>query len=115
MTGQTIYIVDRVVVNPGCAREFVEAYTRDYAPTARDRGMKLDRILLSPPVWFEDEANTVTATWTVDGQSQWWATAIKGRHDPAHAEWWTRVDHLIENRSRSMAAAVEDVEGLCNV
>lgn len=115
MKAETIYVVDRVVLKPGCGREFVEAYSRDYAPTARARGMTLDRILLSPPMWFDDESNTMTALWMVQGQAEWWKSAIKGRHDPAHAAWWAGMAHLIQERSRSMAASIDDVDRLCNV
>lgn len=115
MTGQIIYVVDRVVLQPGYAKDFVEAYGREYAPTARDRGMTLDRILVSPPIWFEDESNTVTVLWTLPGQAAWWKAAIEGRHDPGLAAWWTKMAYMIVERSRSMAGTVEDVDGLCDV
>lgn len=115
MSGARIHVVDRVVVEPGRAREFVDAYLQEYAPRARDAGLTLDRVLLSPPVWFEDESNTVTATWTVDGQTQWWQSAIARRFDPGVAQFWEKVAPLVSERSRSMAAGVDDVDGLCRV
>ena len=115
MTGQTIYVVDHVVLKPGYAKAFVEAYTGEYAPTARERGMAFDRILISPPVWFEDETNTITATWTVEGQAAWWQAAVKGRHDPGPADWWAKMGPMIIERTRSMAASVVDVDGMCDV
>jgi hypothetical protein len=115
MTGQTIYVVDHVVLRPGCAKAFVDAYNHEYAPTARERGMEFDRMLISPPLWFDDESNTVIATWTVDGQAHWWQTAVKGRHDPGPAKWWEKMDPMILQRTRSMAASVDDIDGLCNV
>ncbi|ABH00060.1 conserved hypothetical protein (plasmid) [Rhodococcus jostii RHA1] len=115
MTGQLIYVVDQVVLKPGCAKAFVDAYTHEYSPVARDRGMAFDRMLISPPIWFEDETNTVTATWTVHGQAEWWKAAVKGRHDPGPARWWAKMDPMIVERSRSMAASIDDVDGLCDV
>ncbi len=69
MADETIYVVDRVVTKPGCARKFVEAYVAEYVPGGRRRGMTLDRILVSPPVWFDEDCNTVTITWTVDASA----------------------------------------------
>ncbi|MEV0354883.1 hypothetical protein AB0H71_02360 [Nocardia sp. NPDC050697] len=115
MDESTLYIIDRVVVRPGTAREFIDAYLAGYAPGARNRGLTLERILVSPPVWIEGETNTVTATWTVTGSSEWWAAAVAGRHDPAPAQWWESMASMIVGRSRSTASRAQDVEGLCDV
>lgn len=115
MSSRTIYIVDRVVLTPGSARSFIDAYLSEYAPTARERGMTLDRLLVSPPVWVDGETNTVTATWTVPGPAQWWQAAVRGRHDPGPARWWASKAPLIVERSRSMEAAVDDVHALCDL
>ncbi|MDG3009763.1 hypothetical protein G4X40_06335 [Rhodococcus sp. D2-41] len=112
MVGERIFVVDRVTTRPGRAREFVDAYLADYAPGALRRGMTLDRILVSPPLWSGDQANTVTITWTVEGVGAWWDMTRSGRGDPAPARWWTAVDELIVERSREMAAGYEDVEVL---
>ncbi|WP_280505483.1 hypothetical protein [Nocardia farcinica] len=115
MDEPTLYIIDRVVLRPGTARAFLDAYLTGYAPGARDRGLELERVLVSPPVCVEDETNTVTATWTVTGTAGWWAAAIAGRHDPAPARWWESMAPMIVERSRSMAGRAEDLEGLCDV
>ena len=110
-----IFVVDRVVTEPGRAREFVDAYVAEYVPGARERGMTLDHLLVSPPIWLDDESNTITVTWTVDDVAGWWNMTRLGRPDPALGAWWERMEPLITERSRSMAAAAEDVEGLGNV
>lgn len=115
MSGERIFVVDRVMTRPGRAREFVDAYLADYAPGARRRGMTLERILVSPPLWSDDQANTVTVTWTVDGVGAWWDATRAGRGDPTPARWWAAMDELIVERSREMAAAHEDVEVLGRV
>ena len=39
-----------------------------------------------------------------------------GEPDAAQiAEWWSRIDELVTERSRSVAAAADDVDGLCDV
>ncbi|WP_043653088.1 hypothetical protein [Nocardia thailandica] len=115
MNSTAVYVIDTVVTRPGRAREFVRAYLEGYAPGARARGMRLDRIVVSPPVWLPDAANTVIATWVLDGAQGWWAMTWRGRPDPAVRAWWSEVDGLVDRRSRETAAAADDVDGLCDV
>lgn len=115
MADGLVFVIDRVVTRPGCARRFVDAYLAGYAPGARDRGMTLRDVLVSPPIWFEDQVNTVTITWTLPDVRAWWEMTWKARPDPALAEWWSQIGELVQERSRSFAAAADDVEGLCDV
>lgn len=110
-----VFVIDRVVTRPGCARRFVDAYLAEYAPGARARGMTLRDILVSPPIWFDDDSNVITATWTLSSAQAWWEMTWKGRPDPALGEWWSRIGELVTERSRSFAAAADDVDGLCDV
>jgi hypothetical protein len=115
MAGGHVFVIDRVVTRPGCARRFVDAYLAEYAPGARRRGMTLRDVLVSPPIWFDDETNTVTITWTLPGVRAWWEMTWKGRPDPDVGEWWCTIAELVQERSRSFAAAAEDVDRLCDV
>lgn len=110
-----VYVIDRVVTRPGCAREFVDRYLTEYAPGAQSRGMVLDRILVSPPIWFADDSNTITACWELSGTQGWWEMTWKGRPDRTLGQWWAEMAHLIESRTRSMASAAHDVDDLCDV
>lgn len=115
MADGEIFVIDRVVTRPGCARRFVDTYLAEYAPGARERGMTLRNILVSPPIWFDDDINVITATWTLPSAPAWWAMTWTGRSDPALGEWWSRIGELVAERSRSFAAAADDVDGLCDV
>jgi hypothetical protein len=110
-----IFVIDRMVSKPGCARTIVDTYLADYAPGARDRGMTLLGVLVSPPIWSTELSNTVTVTWTLPGPQAWWQMTWKGRPDPALGEWWSRIDELVIERTRSFAAAADDVDALCDV
>lgn len=110
-----IYIIDTVHVRPGRGREFIEQYLSGYRATAEDRGHRLDRITVSPPVWLDEGSNTITATWVVDGPAEWWKAAVQVRYDPGPADWWRSVDDLIEDRRREMAAPADAIEELCDV
>jgi len=115
MADETIYVIDRVVTKPGCARQFVDAYVADYVPGGRTRGMTLDRVLVSPPIWIDDACNTVTITWTVRGTEAWWEMTRRGRRDPGLGIWWKKIDDLIVERSRTMAAEAGAIKGLNDV
>ncbi|AMO61434.1 hypothetical protein [Mycolicibacterium phlei] len=113
MADGEVYVIDRVVTRPGCAREFVDTYLAEYAPGARERGMTLRDVLVSPPIWFDDQPNTVTITWSLPSPLAWWQMTWKGRPDPTLGAWWDRIDALLLERNRSVAAAAADVDALC--
>jgi hypothetical protein len=115
MPNGEVFVVDRVITRPGCARRFVDAYLTQYAPGAGGRGMTLRDVLISPPIWFDDEVNTVTITWTLPNAQAWWEMTWKGRPDPALGKWWSNIGELVLERSRSFAAAADDVDDLCDV
>src|SRR3984957_445782 len=114
MTDGLIFVIDRMVTKPGCARTIIDTFLADYAPGARDRGMTLRDVLVSPPIWSEELSNTVTITWTLPSPQAWWEMTWKGRPDPTLGEWWWRIDELVVERTRSFAAAADGVDGLCD-
>lgn len=103
-----VFVVDRVVTAPGCTQAFLDAYLSGYAPGARDRGMQLRDVLVSPPIRFDDRPNTVTITWSLPSPQAWWQMTWQGRPDPAVAQWWDSVTELIVERNRSVAARADD-------
>ncbi|MGV0746932.1 hypothetical protein [Mycolicibacter heraklionensis] len=113
MADGEVFVIDRIVTRPGLARRFVDRYLAEYAPGARDRGMTLQSVLVSPPIWFTDESNTITITWSLPGPLAWWQMTWKGRPDPELGQWWLDIDELVMERSRSVAAAAGDVDALC--
>jgi hypothetical protein len=77
--------------------------------------MALRTVLVSPPIWLDDQSNTVTITWALPSAQAWWEMTWKGRPDPALGPWWDRIGALVVHRTRSVAAAADDVDGLCDV
>ncbi|WP_082963658.1 Dabb family protein [Mycolicibacterium peregrinum] len=102
-----VFVVDRVVTRPGCAQKFIDTYLAGYAPGARDRGMTLRDVVVSPPIWFEARSNVVTATWTLPSPQAWWQMTWQGRPDPAVARWWDSITDLVVERSREVASAAD--------
>lgn len=115
MSSGEVFVIDRVMTLPGCARRFVDAYLAEYAPGARDRGMELRDILVSPPIWFDNQTNTVTIIWSLPSPQAWWEMTWQARPDPAIGQWWERVAEMVAERTRSVAADAADVDGLCDV
>jgi len=115
MADQEVFVIDRVVTRPGCARQFVDRYLAEYAPGGRERGMALRDVLVSPPIWFDDQSNVVTITWALPSAQAWWEMTWKGRHDRSLGQWWEDIAELMVSRTRSVAAAATDVDGLCDV
>ncbi|WP_255799529.1 hypothetical protein [Mycobacteroides abscessus] len=115
MANSEVLVIDQVVTRPGRAREFVDTYLAEYAPGARARGMTLRAVLVSPPIWFDEQSNTVTATWSLPSPRAWWEMTWRGRPDTSLGPWWEGLNTLIVERRRSVAAAADDVAGLCDV
>lgn len=115
MADGRVYIVDRVVTRPGCARKFVDTYLSGYAPRARERGMTLQQVLVSPPIWFADQTNTVTIIWSLPNPRAWWEMTWRARSDRDVGQWWADISGLLVERTRSVASDARDVDGLCDV
>ena len=77
--------------------------------------MTLQDILVSPPIWFTEHANTIIVRWSLPSAQAWWEMTWKGRPDPNIGKWWESIGDLIEERSRSVAASADDVDELCDV
>ena len=115
MANETIYIVDEVVTRPGEGRAFLDVYMKRYAPAAQARGLTLDRVLVSPPLWLDDQSNILTITWTLQGAPAWWQMSFRSRTDPSVTSWWAEVDEKVVSRKRSYMSATADIEALTNV
>lgn len=93
----------------------MDRYLTEYAPGALERGMTLERVPVSPPIWFTDESNTVTVIGELDGPQTWWAMTAIGRPDEGLGRWWSQMEPLVTSRTRSMASTAADLDRLCDV
>lgn len=113
--GQTIYIVDELVALPGQGEALLAAYQADYAPGAAARGMVLDRIIVSPPLWLDEASNRLLITWTVEGAGGWWGQAVQSRYDPSVEAFWAGAAAMLESRNRYFGSAAADVAEIAHV
>lgn len=109
-----VQIIDELVALPGQGKGLLDAYMADYAPGARARGMVLERVLVSPPLWMDDQPNTLTIIWNVEGAAGWWGMRLAAGADPGATAFWQAAADRLVSRARRFAAAPEDVETLCN-
>lgn len=77
--------------------------------------MTLRDVLVSPPMWFDDRPNIVTIIWSLPSPQAWWEMTWRGRGDPELGHWWDEIAELVQERSRTVAAAADDVDGVCDV
>jgi hypothetical protein len=112
---ETIFIVDRITPKPGQAKAFLDIYMARYAPAARERGMTLVHRWVSPPMWLDEQSNTLTIVWTVQGAPAWWNMSFHGRRDPAVSGFWESIEPMIVSRHRGFSAEAADLESLADV
>lgn len=110
-----IHAIDEIVAKPGEGKALLEDYLARYAPGARERGMVLEQILVSPPMWLDDQTNTLTFRWSIADVAGWWQMRFVGGNDPAVDAWWAEADARAFSRRRFFAAEPADIEGLCDV
>ncbi|MGH8447112.1 MAG: hypothetical protein ACREVL_17730 [Solimonas sp.] len=103
-----VYLVDRLTAKPGRAQELLRAYRERYMPGAQARGLRLQTIRLSPPLWLDGQANTLEFVWVFDGAIGFWTMTQQARLDATLQDWWWReVPELIEARERYLSADIE--------
>ena len=68
-----VYILDEITVRQADRASFSAAYMKDYAPSARLRGMTLEGSWLTPPIELPGREITLFYLWSVAGPAEWWA------------------------------------------
>ena len=112
---EPVYVMDELVARPGEGRRVLGDYLDRYAPGAKARGMTLEHVLVSPPVWMDDQSNTITIVWSVTGAEGWWGMRLAATMDPEVTAFWSSAEARLVSRKRSFAAAPEHVGPLCDV
>ena len=110
-----VHAIDEIVAKPGEGKALLCDYLTRYAPGARARGMTLEQVLVSPPMWLDDQPNTLVFRWSLAGAGAWWQMRFVGGNDPDVAIWWADVDARAVSRRRFFASDPADIERLCDV
>lgn len=106
---EKVFVLDEIVVLPGGAATYREAYLNGYAPRARERGMTLEHVRITPPFEWNEGSNTLHFLWSVENIDAWWAMRIGGvdgrpldTSGLINADWWVETEHLIVTRRRNI-------------
>lgn len=105
---ERIYILDEIVVKPGLAQTYRDRYLSEYAPGARQRGMRLEAVRLTPPLELPEQSNTIHFLWSVANAGEWWNMRLGGRDrpfDPSGREkagWWQEAQDMTVSRRRNV-------------
>jgi L-rhamnose mutarotase len=116
MADESIYIVDQITAKPGMGRIFLDAYMQRYAAGAKERGMTLEHTWVAPPVWLEDQSNTLFIVWSVKGAKGVWDSLISSRRVPSVDDWWWKeAAPMIAARERYFLSNPSDIASLTDV
>ena len=103
-----VLILDEIVVRPGLAATYREAYRTGYVPGAQRRGMRLEGAWQNPPGPDMDELpTTLFYLWSVTDVAAWWGMRLSRRPDGSDERfdklaWWQETDRMTLRRSRRM-------------
>ena len=113
---EKLYVVDTFKPKPGDGKKFLDDYMETYRPMAENAGMTLVNSTIAPPMWLDNDSNTIQIIWTLDDIAvACWAMSSATRYNPEYVEWCAAVRKRVTSRDRSYFASEEYMEVLNNV
>ena len=101
-SGDSIFVLDELVLRPGMLAPFRAALESQYMPGAQQRGMRLLHTWVTPPVELEMDGTQVVLVWQLDGVAGFW-TMRSQSNSPEIAEWWRSCEPFVVSRTRRFA------------
>lgn len=109
---EQIFILDEIVVKPGLAAAYRQAYENEYMPAAERRGMRKVASWRNPPLQDIDELpTTFYFLWSVEGVRGWWQMRLSRNADGTDERfekqrWWQASDQMTLSRKRSFLSSL---------
>lgn len=97
-----ITIIDEAWPLTGMVEAYRDAYLADYAPRARERGMVLEAVLLSPPLILAEGGNRITFVWSVPDAASFWTMRFAD-YDMQQI-WWEDGAGMAHRQERTLHA-----------
>lgn len=94
-----IIVLDEAWPLPGQVEAYRDAYLADYAPGARQRGMTLEAVLLSPPFILAEGGNRLAFVWSLPDIPAFWQ--MRFTEDAGKQAWWDRGATMTHRQERS--------------
>ncbi len=118
---QRVFILDEIVVKPGQAAAYREAYEHNYVPAAEQRGMQRVGSWRNPPLQdFDELPTTLYFLWSVAGVSGWWQMRMSRNADGSDQRfekhrWWQESDRMTVSRKRTFLSALADLNNVADL
>lgn len=115
---ELVFILDEIVVKPGQAAAYREAYERNYVPAAQQRGMQRVGSWRNPPLQdFDELPTTFYFLWSVTDVQGWWRMRMSRNADGSDQRfekhrWWQESDQMTVSRKRTVLSALSDLSAL---
>jgi hypothetical protein len=107
-----IYVLDEMTVPPGRLGELRTLIDEAYRPGAGARGLRFERMCITPPLELDDEPTTLVLWWSLPDVPGFWATKRSAVNDPAVAAFWQKVDGVVHSRSRRFLSPLEEADAV---
>lgn len=105
-----IHVIDELELKPGVDLDaFVAEFRSSYIVLAKQRGMSLRHLWVTPPEGPPAVNPTVIAVWELAGVPGFWQMRSQNSV-PEVAAWWSRCDEDCVRRTRRFAVGVDDRE-----
>jgi hypothetical protein len=102
-----IYVLDEMAVPPGRRQEVRTLIDEAYRPGAGQRGLRFERMCITPPLELDDEPTTLLLWWSLPDAAGFWAAKRGAVSDPAVSAFWSQVDRVVASRSRRFLAPLD--------
>lgn len=108
-----VFILDEIVVKPGMAPAYRDAYEQRYVPTAQQRGMQRVGSWRNPPLQdFDELPTTFYFLWSVTDVQGWWRMRMSRNADGSDQRfekhrWWQESDRMTLSRKRTVLSSLE--------
>lgn len=108
-----ITVIDEAWPFAGMVEAYRDAYLSGYAPRARQRGMTLEAVLLSPPLILAEGGNRLTFVWSLPDAAAFWAMRFAAYG--AEQTWWEEGAAMAHSQTRSFHADFGGFDGVASI
>jgi len=99
---EPVWVVDDIVVKPGCQKEVLDLFTSEYAPYAKARKLELVDQFLLPPIERPQDSSRILFIWRYVSLDDLWQARYGEENDDRLSAFWGKLDECIVSRTRDL-------------
>ena len=103
---EPVWVVDDIVVKPGCQQQVIDLFTGEYADYAKERKLELENMFLLPPLERPNDVSRILFIWRYVSLDDLWEARYGEENDDRLTALWGRLDTLIVSRTRDLGRKV---------